>query len=512
MNEATVAPMNDNPWLEASKIAEAVFDPKAVEQFPLPTTRKYTPKQIKDMLKEGVRIHQTGDTVKAMSIYREVLLDDRQNAEALYFATIALSQQNQPEEKVLLLMKHAVAAVPNTPEAHYNLGILLHRMGKESEALPRFLHAVALMPALTEAKTSLGGAYLNLGDKERGKEWLTAAATTNTGLPDSVYSRAFARLTLGRLYDGWVDYDSRWHTASFLVENRRNFGPKARHWNGRPIPGKHLYIHTEQGAGDVIMFSRFIEQVAARSQAAKIVLEVGESLVDHLAQLPGVDYVIPSNTPVPEDAWPVHYYLPMMGMMRQVGFFNYGDTPQPEGWLMPREGFEVEVQQPGETRLLKIGIAWAGSKAHKNDRYRTIAWPQFRDELLEPLQGVAQFYSFQVGERARDIDDCGPLRAGVVTDLTPQLKTFAHTASALAQMDLVLAVDTATVHAAASLINGPATHVLIPSAPDWRWLLHGKSTPWYSRMTLWRQNSAADWTGPLRALRDHVILNAEASK
>lgn len=493
--------MTETIFKDAEKAAEdLLFDPKAVEAYPIPTEKKYTAPQIAEMLKRAVEIHQTGDTVKAMELYREILLHDRGNKQALYFATIALSQQNQPEDKVLALMKHAISAVPNVPEAHYNLGILLHRMGREAEARERFLRAVALMPMLTEAKTSLGGAYLNLGETERGIAWLTEAANTLTQTPDSVYSRAFARLTLGQLYKGWVDYDVRWKTASFLVENKRHFGSTARHWNGKPIPGKNLYIHTEQGAGDVIMFSRFIEQVAQRSQAKTITLEVGASLVDHLAQLKGVDFVIASNTAVPPEALPVHYYLPMMGMMRKVGFFSYSQTPHRDGWLGVIPGYEVEVPQP-LIGVPKVGIAWAGSKAHKNDRYRSIVWQQFRDELIKPLEEKVQFYSFQVGDRARDTDDGG----GHIVDLTPQLKTFAHTAHALKQMDLILAVDTATIHAAASLVEGPVVYTLIPAAPDWRWLLNEPLTPWYSRVALFRQTIASDWSTPLAAMRDATL-------
>jgi tetratricopeptide (TPR) repeat protein len=488
-----------SPFAEATHDTERyIFGDDAKISVPIPTEQKYTKEQLQRMLDDAIVVHQRGEVEQAMRLYREVLFYDRTNRQALYFATIALSQQNHPEEKVVALMKHAVANLPNVPEAHYNLGILFHRMGKEADARDCFLKAVALLPGLTEAKTSLGGAFLNLGDKALGRRWLEAAANTTTGKADSVYSRAFARLTIGRIYDGFVDYDSRWKTASFLVENRRNFG-NARHWNGKPIPGKTLYIHTEQGAGDVVMFSRFIPRVAERSKAKTIVFEVAENLVDFLAQIPGVDYVIPSNTAVPDEAGKIDHYLPMMGMMRKVGFFDYKDVPARDGWLGVMDAFAVEVPPGPLFKPLRVGIAWAGSKAHKNDRYRSIPWAKFRDEVVKPLHdtGKFQFYSFQVGERARDMNDGGD---GMVIDLTSQLKTYAHTAHALSQMDIVLSVDTATVHVAAALVDGPAVHTLIPAAPDWRWLLEGSTTPWYSRLTLHRQDKAEEWSPALTSM------------
>jgi len=464
--------------------------------------KTYTTKELDELLAKGVELHKKGLTKEAMELYKEILVHDRGNHKALYFTAIALSQENQPEEKVLEIMKHAVSKAENVPEAHYNLGILLHRMGKEDEARERFERAIKLMPKLTEAKVSLAGCFLNQGDRAMGTYWLREATRSICEAPDSVYSRAFAKLTLGDLMGGWIDYDRRWKTASFLVENRREFG-NATHWNGKPIPGKNLYIHTEQGAGDVIMFSRFIEKVAALSQAKTIVLEVGESLTKFMAQVKGVDFVIPSNMPTPAEALPVHHFLPLMGMMRKCNFFDYAKVPYAEGWLEPLESaFQVP---PEPAKQFRVGIAWAGSKFHKNDRYRSIAWPQFREAIITPFieRSDTRFYSFQVGERARDIDDAPGLEH-LIVDLTPQLKDFNDTAAAASKMDLMVLVDTATVHVAASLKHGPPVLMLVPAAPDWRWLLKGWDTPWYDRVTLFRQDKAEEWGPALEMAQKNV--------
>jgi len=482
-----------------------------VGKIAFPTVRKYPPAELESMLKQGIDLHQRGLTKDAMEIYREVLLHDPDNKKCLYFAGIALSQQNGEEAKVLAIMEKAIEAMPNVPEAHYNLGILLHRMGKETEAKERFLYAAAMLDSLIEAKVSLGGAYLNEGDRVRGRRWLINACKTETPSLDSRYSRGFAKLTLGDYIGGLADYDFRWKTGAFLAENRRNFG-KAKHWNGKPIPGRTLYVHTEQGAGDVIMFSRFLERVHERSQAGMIVLEVGDTLVDLLAQVRGVDYVIASNTPIPEECGgKIDYYLPMMSILRQTGFVKLEHTRIPyggAGWLRPVAD-QLVALPPDPNGLgpnaLRVGISWAGSKAHKNDRYRSILWPQFRDAVLAHPDVAGKnivFYSFQVGDRARDVDDGTPPN---LVDLTPAIKTFGHTLHAATQMDLMLCVDTATIHAAGAAVDGPDIVTLIPAAPDWRWGLEGDRTPWYSRMQLVRQDHCADWATPLDRARSLLL-------
>jgi ADP-heptose:LPS heptosyltransferase len=67
-------------------------------------------------------------------------------------------------------------------------------------------------------------------------------------------------------------------------------------------------------------------------------------------------------------------------------------------------------------------------------------------------------------------------------------------------MDHVISVDTSTAHLAAAL--GRPVTVLLPFAPDWRWLLSRSDSPWYPTMHLLRQQSFNDWTPVLTQLSD----------
>ncbi len=478
---------------------------------PIPGDQKYSTEELAALLQRGIRLHTGGNVRGAMECYREVLLYDRANAKALYFSAIALSQESKDEAKVAAIMEHAVSQLQRVPEAHYNLGILYHRMGRIADARACFEKAIELYPKLVEAKTSLAGCLLNQGEASTGRATLENACATHCVNPDSVYARGFAHLTLGHLGEGWRDYRSRWRTAAFLTENRRSFG-NARHWNGKPIPGKVLYVHTEQGAGDIIMFSRFLAEVKRRSQCRVLILEVGANVAPFVAQCEGVDYTIESNTPVPVDpdtgsSFRVDCYLPFMSIMSLVGIFGYDRIYGAEGWLFPVSGYGVDMPARFGAKL-RVGLSWAGSSAHKNDRYRTIGWAKFRDLLVrDPRFEKVQWYSLQVGEHARDLDDGN---AGKVLDCTPQMTTFAHTAAAVKQLDLLICVDTATVHVAGALVGGPETWVLLPAAPDWRWLLDGEHTPWYDDMTLFRQSRSDDWDTPLRAVADALAARLSA--
>ncbi|MCX6954268.1 MAG: hypothetical protein NTV51_19120, partial [Verrucomicrobia bacterium] len=71
-------------------------------------------------------------------------------------------------------------------------------------------------------------------------------------------------------------------------------------------------------------------------------------------------------------------------------------------------------------------------------------------------------------------------------------------AAAIMAMDLVITVDTSVAHLAGAL--GKPVWVLLPFAPDWRWLLNRSDSPWYPTATLFRQTAPTDWVGPLADL------------
>ena len=73
----------------------------------------------------------------------------------------------------------------------------------------------------------------------------------------------------------------------------------------------------------------------------------------------------------------------------------------------------------------------------------------------------------------------------------PDLHDFADTAALTSLMDLVISVDTASLHLAGAL--GRPAWGLLPFAPDWRWMLDRADSPWYPTMRLFRQPAPGDW-------------------
>jgi hypothetical protein len=88
-------------------------------------------------------------------------------------------------------------------------------------------------------------------------------------------------------------------------------------------------------------------------------------------------------------------------------------------------------------------------------------------------------------------DDAPVLQGSDVLDFGKELKTFADTAALIANLDLVISVDTSVAHLAGALAK--PLWLLVPFTPDWRWLLDRDDSPWYPTARLFRQDETRRW-------------------
>ena len=68
----------------------------------------------------------------------------------------------------------------------------------------------------------------------------------------------------------------------------------------------------------------------------------------------------------------------------------------------------------------------------------------------------------------------------------------------IANLDLVISVDTSVAHLAGALAK--PVWILLPFIPDWRWLLDRDDSPWYPTARLFRQAKIGDWDGVVDAV------------
>ncbi len=339
--------------------------------------------------------------------------------------------------------------------------------------------AVALDPALPEAHASLGFVLTSLGRLHEAAAACDAAIRLRPDFARAYWNRSFARLLAGDFAAGWEDYEWRRRDPHFAAAQPRLPG---REWQGEPLAGRRLLVLASQGLGDTIQFARFLPELANRAET--VTLACAAPLVRLLAQLPVS--VIDRDPPLPvHDLW-----VDQMSLPRLLGI-RPDSIPAASSYLVAAGAAPVRDR----SRRPLVGLVWAGNPAHSNDARRSI--PLAALAPLITLPGIA-FASLQVGPAAAQIE----ARFGI-PDASPYLRDFAATARLISRLDLVISVDTATAHLAGAL--GKPVWLMLPYAPDWRWMAGRCDSPWYASARLFRQSRPGDWDGVVARIAEALV-------
>lgn len=425
-----------------------------------------------------------GKAAKAIPLYRQAA--HRSGNPTIYNNLgVALKSENRYAEAIAYYQQ-ALDQNPNYADTHYNLANALRDQRQFEQATHHYRRAVAIRPDYGDAWNNLGNVLKDQNQLEEAIACYRRAIDLHPQHASAHHNLGYALLLAGNLLEGFAEYEWRWRVKGFKPPRDC---PQPQ-WDGSAISGKAILLHTEQGFGDTIQFIRYAKALA--DQGAIVIVECRKPLVRLLQGAPGVAHVVARGQPLP--AFEVQISLMSLPHLLHT---TLETLPAQTPYLTPSVPLREPIQRVlSHAAGLKVGIVWAGSPTHRNDPNRSCSFAYFWALLRTP--GV-QFFSLQLGDRSTDIahfcDAHWPLNT-----LSPHLDDFADTAAAIAQLDLVITVDTAVAHLAGAL--GKPVWVLLPYAPDWRWMLNRSDSPWYPTMRLFRQLSHGNWTTVFAEVRD----------
>lgn len=310
--------------------------------------------------------------------------------------------------------------------------------------------------------------------------------------PEAVY--AMACVELARDY-----YPEGFRLAEFrytMPEVARSINPtlldKPR-WGGESLQDRRLLVHGEQGYGDIIMIARYLPMV--RALGGHVIVDCREAAIPLLAHnFPDCEIIagdLKQPIATPFDVWAGAMSLPL--------YFNTtaDSVPATEGYLtVPPEQaayWHDRVAGLASGRTPRIGLAWSGNPSHRADKRRSIAFERMARHLQENQQ--IRFFSLQISVPADCPDN--------LINTSEEMVTLADTAALIAEMDLVITVDTSIVHIAGAL--GKPTWLLLPRRYEWRWSLEGEKNNWYDSVRVLRQKTHGDWDGLLAEVFGHQL-------
>ena len=456
---------------------------KTKRQF---TLMKNIPNDRADQLnEEGIQWLHKGLIEKALNCFEKAVQIDPHHAYALCNIGRVYYEKGQWQQ-ALKFFETSISIHPGLAETHSNLGLTLHRLNLMDQAIAAYQRALKIKPDYPIACHNMGFTLEKMGQLAESIKWYEKAISME---PNYIHAHTNLGMTLllaGDYQRGFLEYE--WRLQHEDAEPR-NF--QSIPWDGRPLINKRLLIYPEQGYGDSIQFIRYLPEV--KSKGGMVILETHKYLVPLFKRLPYIDdIVIHGETP------PLVDYHVAIASLPCVFKTTLETIPCKIPYLFrPEKEKSILVQTIEMMDGFRIGISWAGSPIHKNDINRSCSLSLFYQ--LTQIKGVILF-SIQKGPACDDLKHSQQMP---VVDLSDLIHDFSDTATAIFHMDLMISVDTATAHLAGAM--GKPTWIMIPHAPDWRWMRDRGDSPWYPSIRLFRQQTPGDFKSVMQDIQQALI-------
>lgn len=386
-----------------------------------------------------------------------------------------------------------VATAPNS-RVHNILASIAQDTGDFAEARRQFDISFEIEPANKETLVNFGYFCQLTGQAQAALDSYSKARNIDRMDMQCRLNRAMTMMLLGHddmdnqpLWDEALsEYDVR-----NVVHNLKMPDTGKAMYTGQLVPAGALLIVAEQGIGDMVMMGRYVRRMKEKISRVYILCDDHcFGLFNRIADVDGV-FVRSEVDQLPE----YDYHVPAISLLRLEGYpgVRADNSPYLKPCLHGINGYFSRGK-------FKIGLAWSGSKAHENDRYRSIPMELF-EAAFKDLASIddMQFYSLQQPE------------------ITPpyfaedaRVTSLGRLGCAIGNMDLVVTIDSAPLHIAGAM--GVPTIGLIPQNPDWRWGTKGETTEWYPSVRLVRSTEPLQWEPVMQEARLMIMAEKIAGK
>ena len=408
---------------------------------------KIDPKEIKAYLSLAALYKQDQNYEDAIKVYQQGMINNPSNHFILSNLGNLFYLQHKYEDAIISNQR-AIKAKPDSHVVNFNFANTLLNAGKYSEAIEMYRKTIELNPRFSRSKINLGTTLLSMSNFEEGfKE----------------YSH--------RIYED-KNFKSVLHKKNLL-------------WNGQNVENKKILIVAEDGLGNTLQFSRYLETLSQLK--CKIIFQCQEELHHLFEDMEFIDELVSLEN----DYDNYDYWAPLQNLIYLLTPDLSSNCPFP-AVLKINDNKLLEW----ETLIaindnVKIGLNWQGSASNPRVANNSVSLNKFKNIINNPL---ATFISLQKGPAVSDIEKFKFEENIINYDLLMDTgsKKFLDTAAIIKYLDLVITTDTSIAHLAGTL--GTQTWLLLPKVSDWRWLNSKDETIWYDNFRIYRQKVQGDWS------------------
>jgi len=479
-----------------------------------------------ELINIGFDLHQQGRLEEAENAYKEVLKTDDKNSEVYNLIGVLKLQQsevgtaidfiekaiqlspqayfyetlfqayirNNDYERIISKKDFVLKLYPDNFSLLFNLALACKNLNRNRDAIQLYEKALNIDPSSYDAWFNLAHLY---SVEAETKNAVSAMKICNKLKPNDDETEYFLSLALMRIkdYDKGLKYFEKrlCRETAFALQNKSypNKVRKDNLWKGENIKKKTLLVYYEAGFGDTIMFARYLPIVAKMCKKMIFITSKPLSLLFKNNGHLGISEIY--DTFVPEENLEFDVHIPLMSLPYILGLKGKDVFAYSEGYLTVSKDSTEECRKRWfDNDDIKIGIKWQGNTYYDKDR----VIPTEMFNTLTNLENI-KWYSFQTFEGSEAAS-----KLNGVTDIGKDLINFHQTATALANLDLVICNDTSLAHLAGAM--GIPCWILLPYEVNWRWHTDLSICDWYDSVRLFRQKSIGDWNSVFSEVKEEI--------
>lgn len=458
--------------------------------------RDLSPFDTQILINLGTAEIQANEWAAAESSFGELVRLDPQAAVAWSRLGFAMSRQGRWDDGINACRK-ACAMQPELIEGLVALGSALGGGGHAEEAEVVLHEALFKDSRNVDASLQLAQLFLAKRNVDGALACLRRAATLNPGDQRVRVELGRCLLSMGCYEEGFELFEARFRALpqQFTAEVHRAAAGLGETDKPLDLRRAKVLVLGEQGFGDQLMMLRYLPLIRSLG-AQQIGVACARELMRIVGQVDGVDEVYDLDG---KDRLPFPTcVIPMLSLPRLFGTTT-DCVPTPpsfllDAWTHSSQGLDLDVS--GD---MLVGLAWAGNSTRADP-----ARANFTLETLELLLDVdgTQFVSLQKERLGTAESYC---RWGErLLDPMGACSDFMDTGSVVRRLDLVITVDTAIAHLAASL--GITTWLILKAGGEWRWGVESDTSVWYPSIRIFRQRLGDPWSVVVTQVRDALAL------
>jgi tetratricopeptide (TPR) repeat protein len=381
----------------------------------------------------------------------------------------------------------AIQLNPNCAEIYNNKAILLNEIGEVNEAIGNLNKAIALDPNYAEAYNNKGLVLYESHIFDEALQYFNKAIDLNPQFLGPYQNKAIYYLNKCDFEKGWYFWEYREHLKlDFRQDFKKNFSDLGR-----------VYIFSEQGLGDVILFSSVLKEL--QSNKNLITLEVDKRLIDiYQRSFENIKIVSKEQEESKEN------FEHIMGIASLPGYFRKKTTCFSKQ-ISPFLKADSEKVNFFRNKILSnklekkvCGISWK-TLNKKNGRNRSINITEFKEILnLTSIHFVSLQFSLNSNEVSSLSDQFNiDLKNFSNLDLYNDLDSYI---SVIDACDFVITIDNSTAHFAGAL--GKKTFLLVPfgRGRHFYWNENFSNSLWYPTVEIYTQSKDGSWSSPINEI------------